>query len=162
MAKTKNVFISHRGTDDEHVQSLKKRLIDSGYTIRNFSVDSTKHTDKSRPSDPTIFRKLKELIRGCGTFICLIGKETYNSDYVNYEIRQAYLQGKRIIGIYKHGCKNNVDLPDAFKKYGGPLLGWNSLDKLGDALDGKNLPNENPDSTISSPIHKFPSIKCNR
>ena len=33
MAKTNNVFISHHGKDDEHVQRLKQRLKDGGYNI---------------------------------------------------------------------------------------------------------------------------------
>ena len=162
MSKTKNVFISHRGLDDKNLQDLRKRLGGIGYNIRNYSVDSTKHTKRKRPSDAVIYRFLRRQISWAGTFICLIGENTHTSKYVNYEIRQAHLQQKRIVGIYKHGCKDNVELPETFKKYGGPLLGWNSLEKLGNVLDGENLPNENPDGSPSPPMHKRPTIKCNK
>jgi len=154
-----NVFISHHGKDDDYVQRLKQRLRDNGCEIRNSSIDSTKHSDV-RPSDRTIMGILKDGITWAGTFICLIGKDTHTRDWVNYEIREAYLQGKRIVGIYAHGSANNVELPEAFKKYGGPVIGWNSLDKLEDVMDGKNIPYEKPDGKPSLPIVKTPRVKC--
>src|SRR4051812_34091500 len=113
---TKNIFISHRGEDDYSVQRLKERLKENGYDVRNSSVDSTKHQEK-RPPDDVIRRDLKDGINWAGTFICLIGPDTHNSDWVNYEIDQAHLMGKRIVGIYTYGSSEVVELPEAFKKY---------------------------------------------
>ena len=159
MSKKHNIFISHHGKDDEHVQRLKQRLRDQGYNIRNGSIDSTKHRPV-RPSDPVIARLLRKGISWAGTFICLIGEETHTRKWVNYEIRQAYVQGKNIVGLYLHGCKNSVELPEAFKRYGGTPLGWNSLDKLGAAMAGKNLSAENPDGSSRAPIYKIVRITC--
>jgi hypothetical protein len=155
-----NVFISHFGKDDEHVQKLKQRLKDEGYNIRNSSIDSTKHTDGKVPNDPTIQRILKDAISWAGTFICLIGPETHTRWWVNYEIRQAHLLGKRIVGVYLHGSNDSVQLPEAFKRYGGTPLGWNSLDKLGDAMSGMAVPAENPDGTPREPIYSVKRIRC--
>lgn len=154
-----NVFISHHGADDKHVQRLKKRLKDAGYNIRNSSIDSTKHRSV-RPSDAVITRYLRKGISWAGTFICLIGEKTHTRPWVNYEIKNAHLQGKKIVGIFKHGCNNSVDLPEAFKMYGGPTIGWNSLDKLGEIMSGNNIPIENPDSTNRAPIYNIVRIKC--
>lgn len=159
MAKTNNVFISHHGKDDSHVQGLKKRLNDSGYSIRNSSVDSTKH-NSVRPSDKDIAANLKSGISWAGTFICLIGEKTHTRPWVNFEIRQAHLQGKQIIGVYKHGCANSVVLPETFKKYGGPILGWNSLDKLGAAIEGENIPPETPSGNLREPIYNITRVRC--
>lgn len=159
MDRTHNVFISHHGKDDEHVQRLKKRLRDNGSNIRNSSIDSTKYRPYI-PSNATIARYLRRGINWAGTFICLIGQETHTRPWVNYEIRQAHLKGKKIVGIYAHGCSNNVELPEAFKKYGGALLGWNSLDKLGEVMAGKNIEFENPDSTQSEPIYNIIRVNC--
>lgn len=159
MDKKHNVFISHHGKDDEYVQRLKQRLYDKGYYIRNSSIDSTKHRDV-RPSDAVISRLLRKGISWAGTFICLIGKDTHTRPWVNYEIRQAHLQGKKIVGIYAHGSANNVELPEAFKKYGGSVLGWNSLEKLGDIMSGENIPPENPDGKTRLPIYITPRVKC--
>lgn len=159
MDKTHNVFISHHGKDDKHVQRLKKRLRDNGSNIRNSSIDSTKYRPYI-PSDATIARYLRRGINWAGTFICLIGTETHTRPWVNYEIRQAHLKGKRIVGIYAHGSSNKVELPETFKKYGGSVLGWNSLDKLGEVMEGKNIAFENPDSTPSEPIYNIIRVRC--
>jgi len=160
MDKAHNIFISHYGKDDDYVQVLKQRLKDQGYDVRNFSVDSTNHKDGRRPSDAVIQRLLRMRINWSSTLICLIGPETHKRPWVNYEIRQAHLQGKRIVGVYLHGCSNAVELPEAFKRYGDAPIGWNSLDKLGDAIEGKNMPAENPDGTIRTPIYQVTRVKC--
>lgn len=159
MAKTNNVFISHHGKDDEHVQRLKQRLKDSGYNIRNSSIDSTKH-HPTRPSDAVVARYLRKGISWAGTFICLIGDKTHTRPWVNYEIRQAYLQGKQIVGIYKHGCTNTAELPEAYKKYGGATIGWNSLDKLGKIMSGEIIPTETPSGASREPIYNIIRVQC--
>lgn len=160
MSNKHNIFISHHGKDDDHVQGLKTRLKNLGYEIRNSSVDSSKHTDR-RPSDKKIAETLKSGISWAGTFICLIGRETHSRPWVDYEIKQAHLQGKTIVGVYLHGCKNDVDLPESFKKYGGAILGWNSINKVGDAIAGESMPAENPDGIARTPIHTITRVKCN-
>ena len=160
MDNTHNIFISHFGKDDEHVQRLKQRFSDNGYSVRNFSIDSTKHKDGRVPPKKVVERLLRRQISWSGTFICLIGEKTHTRPWVNYEIRQAHLQGKQIVGIYKYGCNNSVDLPEAFKKYGGPCLGWNSLDKLGDIMNGKTVVPEKPDGTPRAPIHTIKRVQC--
>lgn len=159
MDKTYNIFISHHGKDDKHVQLLKKRLKDSGYNIRNSSIDSTKHRP-IRPSDAVVARYLRKGINWAGTFVCLIGNNTHTRPWVNYEIRQAHLKGKQIVGIYKYGSKDSVKLPEAFKKYGGPILGWNSLDKLGKVMSGEKIPLETPSGEIREPIYNIIRIQC--
>ena len=160
MADTHNIFISHKGEDDAQVQNLKTRLKTQGYDVRNFSVDSTNHKDGRRPSDAVIARLLRMRISWSSTFICLIGPDTHKSSYVNDEIKYAHEQGKRIVGMYAHGSANSVELPEAFKKYGGTPLGWNSLDKLGDAIQGKRMPAENPDGSSRKPIYEVARVKC--
>ena len=160
MGSQSNVFISHYGEDDSSLQSLKQRLKKSGHDIRNSSIDSSKHRNQKRPSDAVVERLLRARIQWAGTFICLIGEKTHTRPWVDYEIEQAHRKGKQIIGIYKHGCTNNVELPDNFKKYGGPTLGSNSLDKLGDAISGKITPLEKPDGTESDSLHTINRVSC--
>lgn len=160
MNTSNNIFISHYGKDDEHLQSLKERLKKQGYNVRNFSVDSTNHKDGRKPSDAVVQRLLKMRISWSSTFICLIGEKTHTRKWVNYEIRLAHLQGKRIVGVYTHGSNNSVELPEAYKKYGSPPIGWNSVDKLGEIISGKNFPAEKSDGTLASPIYHRTIVKC--
>lgn len=160
MSKAHNIFISHYGEDDEHVQRLKRRLIDRGNKIRNSSIDSTKHNNRKPPSDAVIARLLNIRINWAKTFICLIGEDTHERFWVNHEIEQAYFRGKTIVGIYKHGCANSVEIPNAFKLYGGSIIGWNSLHKLEDIMNGKTISVEAPDSSNRSPIYSIKRIPC--
>lgn len=160
MGSQSNVFISHYGEDDSSLQSLKRRLKKSGHDIRNSSIDSSKHRNQKQPSDAVVERLLRARIHWAGTFICLIGEKTHTRPWVDYEIRQAHLKGKQIIGMYKHGCTNSVELPDNFKKYGGPILGSNSLEKLSDVISGKTIPLEKPDGTKSESLHKIQRVSC--
>ena len=59
-----------------------------------------------------------------------------------------------------HGCKDNVELPEASKRYGGGPLGWNSLDKLDDIIRGAVSAPEAPDGTPAAPIHNIIRINC--
>lgn len=158
--KSNNVFISHFWKDDDKVQKLKQRLSDKGYSIKNYSVDSTKHTRKKTPSDAVIKRFLRMQVNWSGTFICLIGPRTYTRKWVNYEIEQAHKLGKKIVGVYTHGNNEKVELPSNFKKYGGATIGWNSLDKLVDIMNGKEIPVENQSGNSRQPLYQYEPVSC--
>lgn len=159
MADIHNVFISHYGNDEASLDTLRNRLKDLGCTVRNSSVEKKDYRDK-RVSDATIAKELRAGIKWAGTFIVLIGEHTHERPWVNYEIRNAYLQGKNIVGIFKNGCKDSVELPEAFKRYGGPTLGWRSLDKLREIMDGKCPLPETPSGIPRTPIYNIIHIKC--
>jgi len=155
-----NIFISHYGKDDEHVQSLKTRLKDQGYDVRNFSVDSTNHKDGRKPSNEVIERLLRMRISWSSTFICLIGPKTHTRAWVDYEIKKATEQGKRIIGVYTHGSKETAALPKDLDKVASNIIGWNSIDKIGDIITGTNFPMEDPDGNIIKDSFDRPIIRC--
>lgn len=160
MGKSKNVFISHYGKEDDKVQKLKRRFSDRGHSIRNYSVDSTKHTERKTPRPEVIRRFLRMQISWSGTLICMIGPKTHTRKWVNYEIEEAHRQGKNIVGIYTHGSNDKANLPSAFKKYGGPTIGWNSIDKLMDIINGKTFPVENPSGISRTPLYSLSSSNC--
>lgn len=160
MADQHNIFISHYGKDDHHVQSLKSRLKDGGYDVRNFSVDSTNHKDGRKPSDAVVRRLLRMRLKWSKTFICLIGPKTHTRDWVDYEIEQAHKQGKRIIGVYTHGSKETADVPERLKEVASNIIGWNSIEKIGDIITGENVPFENPESSYASPSYPMVRVKC--
>jgi MTH538 TIR-like domain (DUF1863) len=159
MSTSKNVFISHYGKDDEHVQSLKKRLKEQGNDVRNFSVDSTNHKDGRIPRDEVVERLLRMRIKWSSTVICLIGQRTHTRDWVDFEIEEAYKQGKRVVGVYAHGSMEIAEVPEMVKKYASNIIGWNSIGKLSELIDGKNIPVENPDGSVAQPLFRR-TTKC--
>lgn len=158
--KKYNIFISHYVKDDKHVQTLKSKLKNSGFGVRNFSIDSTKHHTRRRPSDPRIRRILSIRIKAASTFICLIGNNTHKRKWVDFEIKKAVAEGKKIIGIYTHGNKDNVRIPEALQKYGNSILGWNSIDKLGKVIKGKETIFEDADGSNYPNVFEINRVKC--
>ena len=144
--KQKNVFISHKGSDNGDVQRLKNLLNSHGYTLRNSSVDSTKTNNAANP-DYIKYQLLRPGINWAGTVIVLIGNETHASDWVNWEIEQAQKLGTRVVGVYINDLKQiEPPLPEAFKNCGNALVGWHGS-KIIDAIDGKINNFEKPDAT---------------
>lgn len=157
MDKTKNVFISHFGKDDEHVQKLKANMAEKGYILKNSSIDSTK---PNRANNPEYIRRLLRMrIHWAGTFICLIGPKTHQREWVNWEIEQAHKKGKKIVGVFVHGEKENAKVPENFEKYGHELVGWNS-DKIIQAIEGQTEKWQDPSGNSRRPVNIVDRIDC--
>ncbi len=129
MADTHNLFISHVHEDDHKLQALKGLLSRNGYDIRDGSIDSSKPNNANSP-DYIKREILAPKIQWAGTMVVLISPYTHTSEWVNWEVEYANRLGKRIVGIYVQGGKES-DLPDAFKKFGDALVGWNSENLMG-------------------------------
>ena len=60
-----------------------------------------------RSNDIQIKNWIDEEMKGASVTCVLIGKETYKSKWVKYEIEQSYSLNKGLLGIYIHSFKNN-------------------------------------------------------
>lgn len=149
--KIKNVFVSHHHKDDASVDGLTDMLSGKGYQLRNSSIrvkpENQKRLDQNQVSDRTIERLLRMKIRWASQVIVVIGKETHERPWVNWEVKAAHQLGKPIIGVYENGLKDQVEIPDNLKKYATSIVGWRS-DSVIDALEGKSQ-FQNPDGTPS-------------
>jgi hypothetical protein len=136
MADTKNVFISHVHKDDGGLQKLKSLLATKGVEIRDSSIHTGKFND-AKDADYIKTQILAPAINWAGTFICYVSPQTKDSEWVNWEIEYAAKQGKRIIGVWKHG-ESECDLPAALEEFADALVGWNGS-AIADAIDGKDV-----------------------
>lgn len=114
------MFISHYHEDEEHIIKMKELLGDE-YSIRNYSVTSDKYNNAQ--DEEYIKSLLRPLIKEAGIFICLIGPNTCDSKWVDWEIKQAERQGKLIIGVYINGAKDS-DIPPALESFAESIVGW--------------------------------------
>ena len=137
-----NVFVSHYHEDEDNIKRMKDLLGDD-YSIRNYSVTSEKYNNASNKE--YIQSLLRPLINQASTFICLIGPNTHDSECVNWEVEQAFKQGKRIIGVYLWGAKDS-DIPPALEDAADAMVGWNH-DTILDAINGNNI-FTNADGTV--------------
>lgn len=140
--KNKNVFISHKGEDDEYINKLKDLLDFKGYKLKNSSIDSTKPNDAHNKE--YIKSILRPRIEWCGAFICLIGDKTAESEWVDWEIEYAAKEGKNIVGIFLYGATDS-EIPDSLNNLADSIVAWNSK-KIINAIENKgNF--ENSDGT---------------
>ena len=160
-----NVFICHHSADVPKLRDLLDNLRSKGYDIRSSSLQEDKdnkvvHKGK-HVADATVARYIRRAIKWAGTFIVLIGEHTHERAWVNYEIRNAHFQGKKIIGVYKYGCAQTAELPEAYKRYGTSPIGWNSMDKLAGMIQVYVVPPELPDGTpTTKSIYPMIYIEC--
>ena len=162
MDKRKHVFISHHHADDEHVGRLSDMLRRNGYDLRNSSirakVSNQARLDKKQIPERTLKRLLRMKMSWAGAVIVVVGKNTHQRPWVDWEIRKAKELNKRIIGIYTRGGTEN-DVPEAFNDYGHALVNWNS-ESLIDAVEGTDSPFERPDGQPRQPIHEPTRRAC--
>ena len=160
-----NVFICHHSAEVPKLRDLLDNLRSKGYDVRSSSLQEDKdnkvvHKGK-HVADATVARYIRRAIKWAGTFIVLIGEHTHERAWVNYEIRNAHFQGKKIIGVYKYGCAQTAELPEAYKRYGTSPIGWNSMDKLAGMIQGNVVPLELPDGTpTTKSIYPMIYIEC--
>lgn len=149
--KIKNVFVSHHHKDDASVDGLTNMLSGKGYRLRNSSIrvkpENQRRLDQNKVSDRTIARLLRMKMRWASQLIVVIGKETYQRPWVNWEVKAAHQLGKPIIGVYENGLKDQVEIPENLKKYATAIVGWRPKSVI-DALEGKS-PFQNPGGTPS-------------
>ena len=143
----KNVFVSHYHEDEESIKKLKD-LLSEDYCIKNYSVTTDKYNDAEN-EEYIKYEYLRPLINQSSVLICLIGPETHDSDWVDWEIREAEKLGKQIIGVYIQGAKDS-DVPPALDELADSIVGWNT-DSIERALNGERR-FTNADGTLRASV----------
>jgi len=131
-----NIFICHCGEDADQLHKLRSLLKRGGYDVRDSSVDERNPNNAKNPE--YIKSLLRPKIDWAGTVLVLIGPNTHEKEWVDWEIDYANKNGdKRIVGVYVRDG-TNADVPTNLKKYGDALVPWDS-DKLGSAIEGEDI-----------------------
>ena len=141
--EVKNIFVSHQHNDADKIEDFKNLIGNHGIDMRDSSIYEKKLKNNATNEQYIKQQLIKPQIEWAGTVIVLIGKETAKSDYVNWEIKTAAEMGKRIIGVYLQGAKNE-DIPSELKEYADNLVGWNG-EKIVRAINGEDFDWENFD-----------------
>lgn len=143
--ETKNIFVSHQHNDADYIESFKNLIGRHGIDMRDSSIYEKKLKNDAHNEKYIKQELIKPQMQWAGTVVVLIGKDTAKSDYVNWEIKTAADMGKRIVGVYLQGAKEE-DIPPALIEYGDNLVGWNGP-KIVKAIDGEDMDWEKPDGT---------------
>lgn len=99
----RNVFYSfHYDNDVFRVQQIRNM----GMINENEPVSPNDWEEIKRYGDYSISNWINKEISKCSCVVVLIGQETYKRPWVKYEIQQAWIQGKGLLGIYIHNLKD--------------------------------------------------------
>lgn len=155
----KNIFVSHQHNDADKIELFKKLIGNHGIDMRDSSIYENKLKNNATNEQYIKQELIKPQIKWAGTLVVLIGKETANSDYVNWEIKIAAEMGKRIVGVFLQGAREE-DIPNELNEYGDNLVGWNG-EKIVGAINGEDFEWENPDgSSRSDNPMDLPRYQC--
>lgn len=141
----KNIFVSHQHNDADKIKDLKKLINTHGVKMRDSSIYESKLKNNAKNEQYIKRELIKPQMLWAGTVVVLIGKDTAKSDYVNWEIKTAAEMGKRIVGVFLQGAKEE-DIPEQLNEYGHALVGWNG-DRIVRAINGEDMEWEKPDGT---------------
>lgn len=155
----KNIFVSHQHNDADKIEGFKSLIGKHGINMRDSSIYESKLKNDAKNEQYIKQELIKPQMQWAGTVVVLIGKDTAKSDYVNWEIKTAAEMGKRIVGVYLQGAKEE-DIPSELIEHGNNLVGWNG-EKIVRAINGEDMDWEKPDGTTrsNSPMD-LPRYQC--
>lgn len=103
---SRRVFFSfHYGRDAWRAAQVRNCGITKEKNARGY-VDSAAWEEVKKKGDKAVKGWIDGQLKGTSVTVVLIGKETSQRKYVQYEIKQSYKKGNGIIGIYIHDLEN--------------------------------------------------------
>lgn len=117
-AHVRNVFISFHMDDEAQVNFLRAQAKNEKFDIefRDYSV--------KEPFDEKWKTNCRERIAQTSALICMIGEKTAQREAVIWEIKEAYRQEKKVIGVRIYREKNHP-VPKPLLEHNAPIVDWN-------------------------------------
>jgi hypothetical protein len=100
---TRKAFYSFHYEADSHRASQVRNM---GLIEGSQTVSDNKWEEITRSGETAIKKWIGDQMTGKSCVIVLIGSETAGRKWINYEIEQAWNNGKGILGIHIHRLKN--------------------------------------------------------
>lgn len=110
----RRVFFSfHYQRDIFRVSQVRNSGLTKGTFDQTGFIDHADWESLEREGPDSIKRWINSQLSGASVTVVLIGAETFDRPWVNYEIQQSYSDGKGMLGIYVHQLKDpRTRLPD--------------------------------------------------
>lgn len=127
----RNVFFSfYYQKDIWRVNQIRNYPQIAGQSAAGFR-DSSLWEETKKQGDEAIKRLIRNGLQNTSVTVVLIGSETANRKYVNYEIEQSLNRGNGLLGIYIHNVKDingntcfKGAKPKLLEKLGVPCYDW--------------------------------------
>ena len=103
----RRVFFSfHYQRDIFRVSQVRNSGVTKGTYEQSGFIDHAEWETLEQTGDAAIKRWIDTQLSGASVTVVLIGAETFDRPWVNYEIQQSYADGKGMLGIYIHQLKD--------------------------------------------------------
>ncbi len=119
----RDVFFSFDWDDVWRSNVVRHSWVTKGNDSRNFR-DSAEIERLKRLSDTAIEKWIDDQLSDTSVTCVLIGSQTYNSPWVEYEINESIYRGNGLLGVYIHRIEDMYGLisPQGFSPIRGPQL----------------------------------------
>ena len=126
-SRVRNVFISFHVDDESQVNLLRSQAKGENFDIefRDYSI--------KEPFDEAWRTNCRERIAQTSMLICMIGSGTAERPAVNWEIEEAYRQGKQVIGVRIYRDRNDP-IPKPLVEHKALVVNWD-LKEISTLLD---------------------------
>jgi len=132
----RKVFFSfHYDRDIRRVVQVRNSWVVRAERETQPFVDKAEWESIKRSGKESIERWIDKQLDGTSVTVVLIGAETYEREWVRYEIKRSYELGKGMIGIYIHNIKD--------PQLGTDKKGKNPFDYWSVKQNGQNVPLSN-------------------
>lgn len=103
----RSVFYSfHYQNDISRVMTVRNRWVTYGGQAVSGIIDHADFEKVQRQGDAAIKRWIDSQLNGTSATVVLIGSETLNRPYVQYEICESLKRGNVVIGVYIHRIRD--------------------------------------------------------
>ena len=138
MAKRQVFYSFHYENDCWRASQVKNMGVIDG----NTPVSPNEWEEVKRKGKGAIEKWIKDSMAYRSCVVVLIGSETANREWCNYEIKHAWEEGKGIVGIYIHGLEDAIGKQD--KKGANPLSNF-CIDKTFNYIAQRSIPQDSED-----------------
>jgi len=138
-------FAFHYQRDIWRVNVVRNSNVVEGFESAGF-IDSSLWEETKKQGDAAIKKLINQGLENTSVTVVLIGAETSEREYVEYEIDQSYKKGNGLIGVYIHNIEDQSGFTDImgedpFVKFGYKHMrtyDWvndNGYENLGEWVD---------------------------
>ena len=160
----RNVFYSFQYSKDiNRVMVVRNRWVTQGGQTISGVIDRADFEKIKKLGDKVVHKWIDGQIKGISVTIILIGADTLNRPFVQYEICESIKRGNVIIGLYIHGIKDMSNGLTSYYCNPHTIIGYYSdkspayFDKVCDAIYDYN--SENGYSNLGNWVEKAAKAK---
>ncbi len=105
-------FAFHYQRDIWRVNVVRNSNVVEGFESAGF-LDSSLLEEARKNGDEAIKRLINDGLKGTSVTVVLIGAETSEREYVEYEIEKSWERGNGLIGVYIHNIEDRYGYKDS-------------------------------------------------